>query len=317
MSDPRIPVTLVTGFLGAGKSTLLNRLLRDPAFRGAAVLVNEFGAVGIDAALVRGVDEMVVTLATGCICCAMRGEMITALRDLHFRRVKGEVPEFGRLVIETTGVADPGPIVATLLRDPVVAAAYRLDGIVAVIDGEHGDTQLDARPEALAQAAIADRLLISKVDRAEPAAVEALAARLAAINPLAEIRPMTLGDAPAETLLDAFAASRPRPAVPEAKGHAETVLTRNVFLPGGESVAAVERRIALFLALSGGRILRLKAIARCDDGGLWAFHGVRHVAYPAVEIEDCPGDMENRAVLIAEAEPECLELLTAPASASA
>lgn len=316
MSDPRIPVTLVTGFLGAGKSTFLNRLLRDPEFRGAAVLVNEFGAVGIDAALVRGVEEMVVTLATGCICCATRGEMITALRDLHFRRVKGEVPEFRRLAIETTGIADPGPIVATLLRDPVVAAAYRLDGIVAVIDGELGDAQLDAHAEARAQAAIADRLLVSKADRAAPGAIAALTARLAALNPLAEIRPMTLGDAPAASLLGAFDAARPRAALP-VEGHGDGILTRNVFLPGGESVQAVERRIALFLALSGGRILRLKAIARCDDGGLWAFHGVRHLAYPAVEIEDCPGDMENRAVLIAEAEPDCLELLTAPANASA
>lgn len=315
MSDPRIPVTLVTGFLGAGKSTFLNRLLRDPEFRGAAVLVNEFGAVGIDAALVRGVEEMVVTLATGCICCATRGEMITALRDLHFRRVKGEVPEFRRLAIETTGIADPGPIVATLLRDPVVATAYRLDGIVAVVDGELGKTQLDDHVEARAQAAIADRLLISKADRAAPEVIAALEARLAALNPLAEIRAMTLGDAPAALLLGAFDAARPRTTLP-AQGHGDGILTRNVFLPGGESVQAMERRVALFLALSGGRILRLKAIARCDDGGLWAFHGVRHIAYPAVEIEDCPGDMENRAVLIAEVEPDCLELLTAPASAS-
>lgn len=315
MSDPRIPVTLITGFLGAGKSTLLNRLLRDSAFRGAAVLVNEFGAVGIDAALVKGVDETVVTLATGCVCCAMRGEMITALRDLHFRRVKGEVPEFGRLAIETTGVADPGPIVATLLRDPVVAAAYRLDGIVAVVDGEHGDAQLDDHAEARAQAAIADRLLISKTDRAAPEAISALAERLAAINPLADVRPMTMGDAPAAAILGAFDAARPR-AAPAASGHRDGILTRDVFLPGGESVDAVARRIALFLALSGGRILRLKAIARCDDGALWAFHGVRHVAYPAVEIEDCPGDMENRAVLISETEPDGLELLTMPASAA-
>ncbi len=316
MSDARIPVTLVTGFLGAGKSTLINALLHDPRFSGAAVLVNEFGAVGIDAALVRGVDEMVVTLATGCICCAMRGEMITALRDLHFRRVKGEVPEFRRLIIETTGLADPAPIVATLLRDPIAAAAYRLDGIVAVIDGEHGADLLDARAEARAQAAIADRLLISKADRADPDALARLETRLEALNPFATIRLTTNGDAPPEAVIGGFDDARPR-ALESVVAEDHGVVAKSVFLPGGEPVVATASRIALFLALNGGKVLRLKAIARADDGNLWAFHGVRHVAYPPVEIEDCPGDMENRAVVIAEAEPENLALLATPSSGAA
>ena len=153
--DPRLPVTLITGFLGAEKSTLLNALIRHPDFADAAILVNEFGNIGIDSALIRSVDGTVTTLAAGCVCCAMRGELITALKDLHFKRVRGEVPEFTRLAIETSGFADPAPIFATLLNEPVLASVYRIDGIVAVIDGEHGAVQLDCRAEAVAQAAIA------------------------------------------------------------------------------------------------------------------------------------------------------------------
>lgn len=307
----KIPVTLITGFLGAGKSTLLNALLRDPRFAGSAILVNEFGDIGIDGALVQGVDETVVTLSTGCICCAMRGEMITALRDLHFKRVRGDIAEFGRLVIETTGLADPAPILATLLRDPVAASVYRLDGIVAVIDGEHGEIHLDERAEARAQAAIADRLLISKADRATPDALERLSARLAEINPFAEIRTMAKGDAPAEALVGAFDPDRRHEPPPEGgSDHRDGIRSAGFPMPPNQPRAALASRIALFLMLNGGRILRLKAIARCDDGKLWAFHGVRHVAYPAEPVEDCPAHYENRAVVISEAPPEHPQLLT-------
>ncbi|MGE4527413.1 MAG: GTP-binding protein, partial [Rhodospirillaceae bacterium] len=207
-ADPRIPVTLITGFLGAGKSTLLNALLDSPGFAGSAVLVNEFGDVGIDSALIRAVDGNVVTLSTGCVCCAPRGELIDALKDLHFKRVRGRIAEFGRLVIETSGLADPAPILATLLREPVLAAVYRIDGIVAVIDGEHGAAHLDERNEARVQAAVADRLLISKTDRIGAAEVETLAARLRALNPLAEIIPMRWGEVPAEALTGGFDPAR-------------------------------------------------------------------------------------------------------------
>jgi len=310
-SNSKIPVTLITGFLGAGKSTLLNALLRDSRFAGSAVLVNEFGDIGIDGALVQGVDETVVTLSTGCICCAMRGEMITALRDLHFKRVRGEIDEFQRLVIETTGLADPAPILATLLGDPIAATVYRLDGIVAVVDGDHGDAHRDGRAEARSQAAIADRLLISKADRATPEDLARLRARLADINPFAEIRHMTLGDAPPEALVGAFDPDRNREPPPASgSDHRDGIGSVGFSLPPNQPRAALASRIALFLMLNGGRILRFKAIARCDDGQLWAFHGVRHVAYPAEPVDDCPKSYENRAVVISEAPPEHPQLLT-------
>jgi len=333
-ADPRLPVTLITGFLGAGKSTLLNALLSRPGFAGSAVLVNEFGDVGIDSALIRAVDGNVVTLSTGCVCCALRGELIDALKDLHFKRVRGQIAEFGRLVVETSGLADPAPILATLLRDPVLAAVYRIDGIVAVIDGEHGAAHLDERNEARVQAAVADRLLISKPDRIDAAQTDALAHRLHPLNPLAEIMPMRWGDIPAEALSGGFDPARAA-AFTEAEEHphhddhdhrhdhghhhlhdhrdgiAATVLP----LAPGWPRAALESRIRLFLALNGGRVLRLKGIARCADGGLWALHGVRHVAYPAAPLAACPPEVEDRIVVISEEAPDAIDLITAPPGA--
>lgn len=315
--DPRTPVTLITGFLGAGKSTLLNAILRHPGFADAAVLINEFGDVGIDAALVRGVDGAVVTLPTGCVCCALRGEMIDALKDLHFKRARGAVPNFTRLLIETSGLADPAPILATLLKEPVLESVYRIDGIVTVADGEHGEAHLDQRAEARAQAAIADRLLISKTDRADAATVERLTARLGRINPLAEIVPIRHGEVPPDRLLGCFDPMRARP-LPQPHhhhhdhphDHRDGISANRLALAPGWPRAALESRIRLFLSLNDGAVLRLKGIARCADGALYALHGVRHVAYPAQPIESCPAEMENRVVLIADAPPKHSDLLS-------
>ncbi len=323
--DPRLPVTLITGFLGAGKSTLLNALVRDPAFADAAVLINEFGNVGIDSALVRDIPGEVVTLPTGCVCCALRGEMIDALRDLHFSRVRGRVPEFSRLLIETSGLADPAPILATLLKEPVLASVYRIDGIATVVDGEHGEAHLDQRAEARAQAAIADRLLISKADRADAAALDRLKTRLAGINPLAEIVTMRHGEVAAALLTGCFDPARPLPPQrhhhdhPHDHGHhghdhphdhRDGIAATALSLASGWPRAALESRVRLFLSLNDGRVLRLKGIVRCADGALHALHGVRHVAYPAQPLDSCPPELENRVVLISDTPPEHLELLT-------
>ena len=182
-----IPVTLVTGFLGSGKSTLLADILTGEAARDTAVLVNEFGAVGLDHLLMGEVDTQTILLDNGCVCCSIRGELKDALATLFSRRARGEVPAFSRVVLETTGLATPAPIIATLLADPVIRSHYVLNAILTVVDAMNAGAQRARHPEWLAQVTAADRILISKVDLALAEDVEQLRSTLASINPAAEI----------------------------------------------------------------------------------------------------------------------------------
>ena len=193
-----VPLLVLTGFLGAGKSTVLNHILRDPALAGTAVLVNEFGEVGLDHLLVERLDEQTVLLNAGCLCCTVRGDLVRALRDLLPRIEAGTVR---RVVVETTGLADPAPILQTLLGDPLAATRFRLDGVVTVVDAMHAAGQLDRQPEAARQVAVADRLVLTKTDLA--ADVAPLRARLARLNPGAPILLAEHGRIEAERLLGA------------------------------------------------------------------------------------------------------------------
>jgi G3E family GTPase len=181
------PVTVLTGFLGAGKTTLLNHLLRQPELARAAVLVNEFGEIGLDHLLVEKLDDSTVLLNAGCLCCTVRGDLARVLREMLPRARRDDI---SRIVIETTGLADPVPVLATLMTDPVAASAYRLDGIVTVVDAVNGMAHLDAQEEAVRQVAVADRIVISKSDLADPAPIRD---RLQVLNPGAPVAEVTHG----------------------------------------------------------------------------------------------------------------------------
>ncbi len=182
-----IPVTLLTGFLGSGKTTVLNHVLKQPEMAATAVIVNEFGEIGIDHLLVEKASDDVVLLNSGCLCCTVRGDIVDTLLNLFVGRAGGKIPHFTRVVIETTGLADPAPILHTLISDPLIAARYTLDGVVTTVDAVNGAATLDRQPEAVKQAAVADRLLLTKTDLAAPGAAAALQARLAALNPTAPL----------------------------------------------------------------------------------------------------------------------------------
>lgn len=182
MTQPPIPVSLLTGFLGSGKTTLLNRLLADPRMARAAVIINEFGEIGLDHDLVESATETMVLMQSGCLCCTVRGDLAQTLADLKARRDAGEA-DFERVMIETTGIADPGPIVQTLVMDPDLSEDFALDGVLTTVDCATGATTLNAHFEAVQQVAMADRLILTKADLALPGEIAAFEKRLAAINP--------------------------------------------------------------------------------------------------------------------------------------
>ncbi len=294
MTEP-VPVAVLTGFLGAGKTTLLNRLLADPAFVGTAVIVNEFGEVGVDHLLVEAVEGDMLVLTTGCICCAARGDLLAAVEGLLARRA---ALGFERILVETTGLADPGSILNALLLGPALAGAARLGGVLTLVSAVDGASSLDRHDEARRQAALADRILITKSDLA-PAAVPALRARLAALNPGTSI-----GDAratqPDTALFDAEAAPRP---VPHGHHHhhAADALIRSAVLDAGTVDAG---RLSGFVAALQGRhgaaLLRLKGIAslRHDPDRPAVVQAVGHLLHPVTHLARWP-DGERRTRLVA------------------
>jgi G3E family GTPase len=198
--DDPIQVSLLTGFLGSGKTTLLNRLLKHEDMAETAVLINEFGDIGIDHSLVENVDENMVQLTTGCLCCAVQGDLTRALQELFLKRVRGRIPRFRRVLIETTGLADPAPILHTLINDPIIATRYFLDGVISTADAQWGLGQLDRHPEPRKQVAVADRIVLTKCDLADEADIAKLEERLHQLNPAAPVIHSVEGDVPPSAL---------------------------------------------------------------------------------------------------------------------
>ncbi|TXL70503.1 GTP-binding protein [Vineibacter terrae] len=201
-AEERIPVSVLTGFLGSGKTTVLRELLRQPEMGDTAVIINEFGDIGLDHQLVEKSDEDgLVTLNSGCLCCTVRGDLVRTMSELYMKRTRGEVTPFKRMVVETTGLADPAPILHTLMTDPLLASRFRMDGVVVTVDAVNGAGTLDNHAESVKQAAVADRLLLTKTDLASEDQVTSLRGRLHQLNPGAPVLPVKFGAvAPADVM---------------------------------------------------------------------------------------------------------------------
>nr|WP_294523006.1 GTP-binding protein [uncultured Rhodopila sp.] len=296
------PVTVLTGFLGAGKTTLLNHLLQQPELARTAVLVNEFGEIGIDHLLVEKLDDTTVLLNAGCLCCTVRGDLTRVLREMLPRARRGEI---SRIVIETTGLADPVPILATLMTDPVVGTAYRLDGIVTVVDAVNGEAHLDSQHEAVRQVAVADRIIISKADLADPAG---LRDRLRRVNPGAPVVESTHGKIDPAFVLDAglFDPSAKSPdvggwldaaAYETGHGHHQHDPNRHdariaafcVTLDQPVDWPALSMWLGMMVASKGEHLLRIKGIlnVKGQDRPI-VIHAVQHLMHPPLKLRAWP-----------------------------
>jgi len=325
-----VPVTVLTGFLGSGKTTVLNHLLRQPELQGVVAIVNEFGEVGLDHLLIETSEERFALLDNGCICCSVRDDLIETLRDLERRRQEGSLPAFSRVLVETTGLADPVPILHTLMTSPDLAGHYRIDGVAVTVDAVNGARTLERHAEAVKQIAVADRILLTKCDLAVTSGLSSLRRMIASINPTATLRRTENGSAEAAAVLDAGmfdpAARSPDVAAwfdaaadaghshthhADCSAHCDHAHRSHAHDPGISSYSltvnepihwtAFARWLDYVASLRGDDLLRFKGlihIAERPENPV-VVHGVQHVFHPPIELKGWPSaDRATRLVFI-------------------
>ncbi len=327
---PPVPVAVLTGFLGAGKTTLLNRLVKDPALARALVIINEFGEIGLDHLLVEKVDGDMLLMSSGCLCCTIRGDLVSTFEDLMRRVDNGRMAPFERVLIETTGLADPAPVLHTLMSHPYLSMRLRLDGVVTLVDAVNGLATLDAHEEAVKQAAVADRIVLTKTDLIPAAKREAtlapLRARLAALNPGAPVLDAAAGEADASRLLDVGVfnpalKSEDVRAWLRAESYQQGLHANHDRHPHKHDVNRHDARVRAFCLTSdkpmpasgfelfiellrqahGPSLLRVKGLIGLDDDPdrPVLIHGVQHIFHPARRLDAWPdADHRTRVVFI-------------------
>lgn len=316
-NTPRsIPVSVITGFLGSGKTTLLARLLADPRMAKAAVIINEFGEVGLDHMLVTSPREDVLLLSSGCLCCSLRGDLVETLTQLWNERARGEIPEFDRVLVETTGLADPAPVLLTVTSDERLSQVFHVECVITTVDAVHGLGQLDGQPESVKQACVADVLLVTKTDIADAETVAALRERLRRLNPIALMSDVVQGEVDPDWLFNMAVPGAARTLdfaglveqVEHPHGHSRDHHHDHGSHSGIRSFAVVREEPVTMSGLElwmgmlgevrGPSLLRIKGIVNIDGRPI-VLQAVQHMFHPLSELPDWPDDdRRSRIVFI-------------------